>query len=85
MTTPNPITLEQIQADKATIRPMCMTCGDKRAKRLPLHGNYGKCSFFCSLRCAAIQGLEHPMSTDMVWCETHKTWSEAICPFCEPE
>lgn len=64
-------------------KPRCMQCDDRPVRRLKLPGVYGTHAYFCSLRCAAIEGMERPVVTLQEWCPVHDCWYEGACWDCD--
>lgn len=57
------------------MKPRCMHCDEKPARALNLPGFYAGAVYYCSLRCAAMDGLTGPMARCDVWCDKHSRWT----------
>lgn len=63
-------------------KPDCLGCGrpSKKLKQAP------KELLFCSLRCAALWGIENAQMTQE-WCEKHRVWhhGDQTCDECDED
>jgi hypothetical protein len=63
------------------MKPPCIWCGEQPARKLKQLGNY---PFYCSLACAAHEGIAGHLAVCDFWCSDHQCWSDdGECYECE--
>lgn len=57
------------------VKPLCYQCGRRPARTLPkLPAAFARAVGFCSLRCAAVAGLEPVVHGTLAWCDRCECW-----------